>query len=279
MSALGKSALLQMDQTGRLGNWKRRFGIGHYSDDRLNHCVVSDSTLPVRLAMMDEKEILHINYQLFEEGLRRGWIRRIAIVDGTQWSGQLYSCLCFLTCWGDVVLLDKEPIAKRGKELAASYRVVKRFCDKMGKGVIELLLVDMLYFNERFWQLRQKGYIKDLLVKYTPNSRRKLKKPYRKVLQRFEELVAMAEKKDLSKSEKKKLYHLGFRHKSGFDEEGMVTYQIYSADSMKKEWSLIKSTAPIPTVGITALKLPEWWKRKLRPEQNNTFMLSPPLNH
>jgi hypothetical protein len=231
MSLLGKTALLQMDQTGRFEKWKRLFGIGHYSDDRLNHCVVSDSTLPVRLGMLKEREVLHINYQVFREGLRRGWIRRIAIVDGTQWSGQLYSCLCFLTRWGDVVLLDKEPIAKRGKELAASHRVVKRFCDKMGKGVIELLLADMLYFNERFWQLRQKGYIKDLLVKYTPNCKRKLKEPYRKVLQRFEELVAMAEKEELSKSEKKKLYHLGFRHKSGFDEERMVTYQIYSADS------------------------------------------------
>jgi hypothetical protein len=92
MSVLGKTALLQMDQSGRLDKWKRLFGIGHHSDERLNHCVVSDSTIPVRLMGMKEAEILRINYKTLKEGLRRGWIVRIAIVDGTQFSGQLYSC-------------------------------------------------------------------------------------------------------------------------------------------------------------------------------------------
>ena len=41
----------------------------------------------------------------------------------------------------------------------------------------------MLYFNERFWELRNTGYIQELLVKYTPKSDELLAKPYRVVLQ------------------------------------------------------------------------------------------------
>lgn len=126
---------------------------------------------------IEEGEIRGIAYAALRIGIQQGWIKRSAIIDGTEWCGRLYSSLCFVTRWGDVWMVDCEPIEKKGKELLASQRLVERCCQILGKGVIEFILADMLYFNERFWQLRESGYVEELLVKYTPGSEQLLAKP------------------------------------------------------------------------------------------------------
>lgn len=166
MSVYGKSSFLSMDQAGRLEKPKKLFNVRRFSNSRYRHTVVSDRTLRRRLPGIEEGEIRGIAYAALRIGIQQGWIKRSAIIDGTEWCGRLYSSLCFVTRWGDVWMVDCEPIEKKGKELLASQRLVERCC-----------LADMLYFNERFWQLRESGYVEELLVKYTPGSEQLLAKP------------------------------------------------------------------------------------------------------
>lgn len=227
MCVYGKSSFLSMDQAGRFEKQQRLFKIRRFGNSRYRHTVVSDTTIPRRLAEMDIAEIRWINYSSLQEGIRLGWISRTAIIDGTQWGGRLYSCLCFVTRWGDVWMVDCEDIEKKGKELLASQRLIERCCGIIGKGVIRILLADMLYFNERFWQLREAGYVEDILVKYTPGSQALLAKPYRIVLQRFEKAKSLYEKCEKSKAEKAMLYRMGFDRHSGYDQTRGVSYTIY----------------------------------------------------
>ena len=227
MCVLGQSSFLAMDQLGRMGKFKRIFKVDRFPNSRYRHTVVSDTTLIRRLPAIVIKELRRINYHILQVCIALGLVRPIAIVDGTSWSGRLYSCLCFVTRWGDVWMVDFEPIEKRGKELIASQRLIERCCEYLGKGVIELLLTDMLYFNERFWQLRKTGYVKELLVKYTPKSDELLAEPYRLVLQRFQTIKAIHDNPHQSKAEKTMLYRMGFERKQGRDEHREVDYTIY----------------------------------------------------
>jgi hypothetical protein len=227
MCVLGKSSFLAMDQVGRIEKFKRIFKVDRYPHSRYRHTVVSDTTLIRRLAEIPIKELREINYHLLQVCLSLGYVKPLAIVDGTSWSGRLYSCLCFVTRWGDVWMVDFEPIEKKGKELIASQRLIERCCEYLGKGVIELLLADMLYFNERFWQLREAGYVKELLIKYTPKSDELLAEPYRLVLQRFQAVKAIYDDVDKSKADKTMLYRMGFETLPGRDEQHKVDYTIY----------------------------------------------------
>jgi hypothetical protein len=227
MCVYGKTSFLAMDQAGRLEKQKRLFKLKRFGNCRYRHTVVSDTTLERRLPGIDMAEIRQINYTALLTALHFGWVQPVAIIDGTQWCGRLYSSLCFVTRWGDVWMVDSEPIEKKGKELLASQRLVERCCAIIGKGVIKLLLADMLYFNERFWQLRESGYVEDILVKYTPGSEELLAAPYRIVLQRFEEMKALYEKPEKSKAEKTKLYRMGFDCHDGYDQARGVSYRIY----------------------------------------------------
>lgn len=163
------------------------------------------------------------------KGLECGLIRPIAFVDGSGLSGRLYSCLCFMTRYGDVLMVDCEEIEKRGKELIASEAVIKRCCDYLGKGRIKLLLADMLYFNERFWQLHRNGYIEELLIKYTPDPQKGFLKPYRKILHYVEALRDLYEEAEESKKSREKLYRMNFRFCNGYDPDKCVHYDIWYA--------------------------------------------------
>ena len=229
MSALGKGAFLQMDQAGRFEKMKRLFKTDRFKDQRLRHCVVSDTTLIDRLKVMNTREVRRINYAVLRSGLRCGLIQPIAFVDGSRLSGRLYSCLCFMTRWGDVLMVDCEAIEKHGKELLASQRVIQRCCEHLGKGMIQLLLVDMLYFNERFYHLREAGYFRDLLIKYTPDPSRGFQQPYRKLLQRFEDLRELHLKTEKHKCEKQKLYRMNFKVFAGDDKDRGLHFEMFHA--------------------------------------------------
>lgn len=227
MCVYGKSSFLKMDQAGRFEKQKRLFKVTRFRNSRYRHTVVSDTTLSRRLPGLDIAGIRQIKYAALRIALAAGLVYRTAIVDGTEWGGRLYSILCFVTRWGDVWMLDHEPVEKKGKELIASQRLVERCCQRLGKGAIELLLADMLYFNERFWRLRRSGYVQDILIKYTPGSQELLSEPYRIVLQRFGEIKALYEKPHKSKADKAKLYRLGFECYEGYDERRRVSYTVY----------------------------------------------------
>lgn len=85
----------------------------------------------------------------------------------------------------------------------------------------------MLYFNERFWQLREAGYVEELLIKYTPKSDELLAEPYRLILQRFQAVKAIYDHVDKSKADKTMLYWMGFETLQGRDEQHKVDYTIY----------------------------------------------------
>ena len=227
MCVYGKSCFLAMDQSGRLGKLKQLFKLKRFSNRRYRHTVVSDTTLIRRLPDIDSSEIRRINYQTLLIGIKRKWIQPIAIIDGTYWGAAMYSCLCFITYRGDVWMVDFERIEEKGKELAASRRLIERCCQMIGKGVIHLLLADMLYFNEGFWQLRNNGYVKDILIKYTPGTDDLLSEPYRVVLQTFMEMKRLYEKPEKSKKDKQKLYHMGFERREGYDDRRGVSYVVY----------------------------------------------------
>lgn len=226
MCVLGRSSFLAMDQLGRMEKFKRLFKVDRFPNCRYRHTVVSDTTLIRRLPDIAVNELRRINYHLVQICMALGLVLPIAIVDGSSWSGRLYSCLCFVTRWGDVWMVDIEAIEKRGKELLASQRLVERCCEYLGAGKIELLLADMLYFNERFWELRKRGYVQELLVKYTPKSDELLAEPYRIVLQRFQTIKAIYDNPQHSKAAKSMLYRMGFERKQGRDEHREVDYTI-----------------------------------------------------
>lgn len=227
MCVLGRSSFLAMDQLGRMEKFRQLFKVDRFSNSRYRHTVVSDTTLIRRLPDMASSQLRRINYHLLQIGMASGLVLPIAIVDGTSWSGRLYSCLCFVTRWGDVWMVDLEEIEKRGKELNASQRLIERCCEYLGTGKIALLLADMLYFNERFGELRKSGYVQELLVKYTPKSDALLAEPYRVVLQRFQTIKATYDNPQHSKAEKRMLYRMGFERKQGRDEHREVDYTIY----------------------------------------------------
>jgi len=228
MGALGRTSFLAVDQFGRFEKVKKFFGVAHYPNARYRHTVVSDSTLIDRLGRLNSEVLRSINYTMLKALLKSGLIFPVAILDGTSFGKKLYSCLCFATRWGDVFMLDIEPIEKQGKELAASERLLRRCCDQIGKGCISLLLVDMLYFTEGYWQLRKAGYIKDLLVKYTPDTVGKQRHPRWKVLQRFQDLFQLYASQSQDKKDQARLYRMGFSHDHGKDSSRRISYDIYS---------------------------------------------------
>ena len=230
IGALGRTSFLAMDQFGRFEKVKKFFGVAHYPNARCRHTVVSDSTLIDRLGRLDIEVLRSINYSMLEALLTSGLILPEAIGDGSSFGKRLYSCLCFATRWGDVFMLDIEPIEKQGKELAASgERLLRRCCDRIGKGRISLLLVDMLYFTEGYWKLREAGYVNNLLVKYTPDTVGKQRHPRWKVLQRFQELLHLYASQSQDKKDQARLHCMGFGHDHGEDSSRKIIYDIYSS--------------------------------------------------
>lgn len=226
MSALASRSVLNMDQAGRYRKLKKLFRVDRYRHKRYRHCVVSDTSIFRRLLKMGLEQARRINYLVLQAGLACGLIQPIAIVDGTQLGKRLFSCLCFVTRWGDVFMVDCEPIKKRGKELLASQRLVERACDYLGKGIMVLLLADMLYFNERFWNLRAQGYIRQLLIKYTPD-KEEAARDYRRIIACFQEMKLLYEKPHKSAAEQAKLLRMGFCCKRGEDRAQQLSYLIY----------------------------------------------------
>lgn len=223
----GKS-YLGMDQLGRLPKFLRMFQVNRFANRRYRNTVVSDTTLQTRLGTLDSVHPRRLNFHSLAQSQESGLVTNDAIVDGSGLGKGLYSCLGFITRWGDVFLTDAEKINKKGKELLSSEQLVRRCYEFRNRQPIDYLLLDALYFNERFYQLRQQGYVRELVIKYTPDSLN-IGARFRQVLKRFEELVDIYEKKSHSKGRDHYLHRIGFSYEDGLDPSRNVSYRIYLA--------------------------------------------------
>lgn len=217
-----------MDQLGRLPKFRRLFQVNRFANPRYRNTVVSDTTIQTRLGTLDSIHLRRLNFQSLARSQARDLVTNDAIVDGSGLGKGLYSCLGFITRWGDVFLADAEKITKKGKELLSSEQLVRRCYEFRGRQPIDYLLLDALYFNERFYQLRQQGYVRELVIKYTPDSLA-IGARFRQVLERFEEMVALYENKCHHNGRDHYLHRMGFCCERGYDSSRDVSYTIYLA--------------------------------------------------
>ena len=94
--------------------------------------------------------------------LRSGKMR-LGIIDGSRF-GRLWAS-CFEIVGPISLMVDLEPYEKRGKELPASYALLRRLKAKLGIGFVDLILGDGLYLNAPFFNLCLDELKSDVLVK------------------------------------------------------------------------------------------------------------------
>jgi len=171
MGALGLGSLLQCDQELRTEVGQAWFG--HASS------VVSDTTISRSLAGMPVDPIRTMLLSAYQEGRAVGQSKwegalgkfRVGIVDGTSFGTSLASCVEIVG--QSALLVDMEPIPKRGKELPASTTLLRRVQPALGTGRLDLVLGDGLYFNAPFFTLCLDDLHCDVLVK-TDDARREV---------------------------------------------------------------------------------------------------------
>jgi hypothetical protein len=162
MGVMGLGSLLALDQELRTKLGAAWFGTRNS---------LSDTTMARSLESMDIDTLradLYSTYIIakamgkskFELQTGR---RKIGIIDGSGFGKRLASCLEII---GTVSLMvDLEEMSKKGKELPAGHRLLLRAKDRLGKGFVDILLGDGLYFNAPFFNLCLKKLGIDVLVK------------------------------------------------------------------------------------------------------------------
>jgi hypothetical protein len=167
MGALGLPSLLQCDQSLRTPVGYGWFGHGKSSPGP----VVSDSTMCRSLESMGLGRLrsnLHGAYLLgcsmgvSKCPLRSGRLR-IGIVDGSVFGRFQASCLEVVGM--ESMMVDLEEIPKRGKELPASYALLRRCQERFGSGFVDVMLGDGLYLNAPYFNLCLQELHCDALVK------------------------------------------------------------------------------------------------------------------
>ena len=169
MGALGLGSLLQCDQQLRTAVGQQWFG--------QSSPVVSDTTMARSLEDMSLAPIRSVLVSAYHVGREAGeskWSgalgkHRVGIVDGTCFGSYMASCLEIVG--QSAMLVDMEPIPKRGKELPASYTLLARVKSALGAGCLDLVLGDGLYFNAPFFRFCLEELHSDVLVK-TDDARR-----------------------------------------------------------------------------------------------------------
>ncbi len=171
MGALGVGSLLQCDQSLRTEVGLMWFGP--------QSPVVSDTTMSRSLEGMDISSIRPVLYASYRNGSDAGESKwegvlgkyRVGIVDGSSF-GQ-FQASCFEIVGQIAMMVDLEEIVKRGKELPASYTLLRRVKSELGDGMVDVVLGDGLYFNAPFFNLNLKELHCDVVVK-TDDARRDL---------------------------------------------------------------------------------------------------------
>ena len=173
MGALGLPSLLQCDQVLRTPishSWFKQ----HKSSP---NPVVSDSTMCRSLESMrlsKVRSILHSAYLLgCNTGVSKCPLRsgrlRIGIVDGSVFGSFAASCLEVVGV--ESMMVDLEEIPKPGKELPASYALLRRCQEKFGYGFVDIMLGDALYLNAPYFNLCLQELRCDALVKTEDTTR------------------------------------------------------------------------------------------------------------
>jgi hypothetical protein len=229
MISVGKKSGLQIDQEGRKASWKKFFGVPRYRDARLNHCILSDSALSDRLKELNGTKLRGLNYEVLKKGQDRGIISRIGVLDGSHACGQYGSYLGFKTSYGDIFLVDYEPNGGMGRELSSSKRLIERMEENLGESRVELLLLDMLYMNEGILNMVREGYVRNILIKYTPDRKEDgSPKLYRTLLKEFEKYLELQDKPKRTKVENLKVEGSGYQYEKGYDKYLGVNYTVRS---------------------------------------------------
>jgi len=220
MGIMGLGSLLRLDQELRT-----ELGLSWFGERE----PLSDTTMSRSAESMDISMIRTHLYSIYiiakEAGnskveLRNGRIK-IGIVDGSGFGDRLASCLEIM---GPVsVMVDLEEITKKGKELPASRRLLRRSREILGEGFVDLLLGDGLYFNAPFFNLCLDELGTDALVK-TDEIRRE-------VIQDAMLLFQSGE------------YSEDIEYVTGFDIERQVAYEIkkcsgFSMNGVEKELTI-----------------------------------------
>ena len=169
IGALGLSSLLQCDQQLRTEVGQQWFGQAPP--------IVSDTTISRSLEEMKLDPIRSVLVSAYHVGRISGLSKwdgalgkyRVGIVDGTCFGPYMASCLEIVG--QSALLIDMEPIPKRGKELPASHALLRRVNTALGTGCLDLMLGDGLYFNAPFFNLCLEELHSDVLVK-TDDARR-----------------------------------------------------------------------------------------------------------
>ena len=162
MGVMGLGSLLSLDQELRT-----KLGVSWFGAKK----ALSDTTMSRSLEGMDVcalRSHLYSTYIIAKDmgkskfELQTGR-RKIGIIDGSGFANRLASCLEII---GPVSLVvDLEEMSKRGKELPAGRRLLLRAKDRLGKGFVDILLGDGLYFNAPFFNLCLNEIGTDVLVK------------------------------------------------------------------------------------------------------------------
>jgi hypothetical protein len=167
MPVLGQTSLLAVDQYARSSEARKWHG------SKKADMVVSDTTLPRVLEGVEQGPVMEMPYQVVKELEKEGYwdwklstgrkIRAAGITDGSSFGGFWASVL--IVAGKSEAVVDLEPYEKRGKELVASRKVLRRATKKLGKGFFDLILADGLYPTEKDFRLCRLKLGSDLLVK------------------------------------------------------------------------------------------------------------------
>jgi len=152
MSALGIKSLLLIDKKAR-DNWAKNMS------NTIRKMVASDSTILRTLSWLDNSSLKYINFSCYKNtsvqnrlGLTLPSQKKVSVgaIDGSGFGKILASVFMVL---GDDFnfLLDAKLCPKYGKELPTSTSLLNELVKKLGKGFVDYLLFDGLYFSQNFF--------------------------------------------------------------------------------------------------------------------------------
>ena len=163
LGVLGLGSLLGLDQFLRTRGGRKLF--------KSAKSLVSDSTLSRTLAKMGLAGLHTLLLAVYAAGRALGVGRcpvgkgrwRIGVIDGSQFGRFMASCFAEI---GSVCLMGGlEKIPKRGKELPASERLLRKLLARFGPRWVDLLLLDGLYVAQGFLRVCLEQCHIDFLIK------------------------------------------------------------------------------------------------------------------
>lgn len=215
MSALGIKSILLLDKRAR-DSWAKNMS------NTFRKMVASDSTILRTLSWLDNSSLKFINFSCYKNTSIQSRLGltlpsnkkvRVAAIDGSGFGRILASVFMIL---GDDFnfFLDAKLCPKYGKELPTSASLLKDLVKKRGKGFIEYLLADGLYFSQGFFNTCINAEIK-LIVKSTETGLN--------VIQEAEELFTTG------------IHSKEIEHSKGLDINRSCEYEIWAVSNLNME--------------------------------------------